>query len=256
MSELAVVMPVYNEEACIQKVVDHWLSKLSETGIDYKMIILNDGSKDGTEEKLLMFKDNERIDIINKPNSGHGPTLQMGYGRAVNLAEWVFQCDSDDEMEAGHFDRLWNERYKYDALFGIRLDRAQNPHRKIVSNIARGITYFLYGRRVVDPNIPYRLIKGALLKKIISKLPSGIIAPNLIISGVISKSDASVYQCPIPHKFRMTGKVSLASFKLWRLSAKSFIQTLLYRPSVKRADFAGIEGQDNSKDEIGVSHEM
>jgi hypothetical protein len=45
--ELALVMPVYNEEQCIAEVVQSWCEELVKLGIDFRMIILNDGSQVG-----------------------------------------------------------------------------------------------------------------------------------------------------------------------------------------------------------------
>ena len=46
--ELVLVMPVYNEKACICQVVDAWHDELTRFGMNFQMIILNDGSRDGT----------------------------------------------------------------------------------------------------------------------------------------------------------------------------------------------------------------
>ena len=88
--ELALVMPVYNEEACVAGVVRAWLEVLGGLGIDFRMIVLNDGSRDRTAEVLAQYAGDARIEAVNKPNSGHGPTILEGYRRAVELADWVF----------------------------------------------------------------------------------------------------------------------------------------------------------------------
>ncbi len=94
--ELALVMPVYNEEDCIEAVIDTWFAELNRLGIDFRMIVLNDGSRDNTAARLSRFADNESIQVVTKENSGHGPTILKGFQLAVEEAEWVFQVDSDD----------------------------------------------------------------------------------------------------------------------------------------------------------------
>lgn len=126
--DLAVVMPVYNEEACIVSVVKSWREVLSELNLNFLIIVLNDGSTDATPNELAAFNQDERIEVVNQTNSGHGPTILMRYQQAVEIAQWVFQCDSDNEMEAKHFPKLWVEREKYTALLGIRVGRTQNRH--------------------------------------------------------------------------------------------------------------------------------
>lgn len=86
--DLAVVMPVYNEEACIVDVVKSWRSMVSRLNIDFRIIILNDGSNDGTKETLAVFTSDNRIEVINKENSGHGPTILFGYQKSVQLQQF------------------------------------------------------------------------------------------------------------------------------------------------------------------------
>jgi len=234
--DLAIVMPVYNEQACIVSVVESWVAVLSNLNIDFRYLILNDGSTDRTKEALAVFKKDRRIEIIHKQNTGHGPSILLGYQKAVQIAEWVFQCDSDDEMKADCFPGLWEKRKRYHALFGIRKDRSQTLSRKFITICSRMITRLLYGPGIVDVNTPFRLIRSTILKQIIFQIPEDTFAPNIIISGALSKMRAKIYEHQVPHENRKTGKASLLKLKLWRLTMKAFWQTLTYRPVVAFID--------------------
>ena len=50
--ELTVVMPVYNEADCIDDVARSWLDVLGKMGVTFKLLLMNDGSRDRTEERL------------------------------------------------------------------------------------------------------------------------------------------------------------------------------------------------------------
>ena len=227
--DLMVVMPVYNEEACIAEVVRSWRDKLSEMKLNFTILVLNDGSKDGTQQALEAFADDERVRVVNKTNSGHGPTILQGYRTAVEEAEWVFQCDSDDEMKPEHFPRLWDKREKYDALFGIRAHREQDNARKLLSAGSRVVVKVLFGRGVRDVNTPYRLMRSSALKPIVTAIPDDTFAPNVILSGVFSKRRGRLYNTPVPHENRKTGTGSLTSAKVWKVAFKSLRQTLSFR---------------------------
>lgn len=230
--DLAVVMPIYNEEACIVNVIKSWLSILNSLNINYCIIALNDGSTDNTEKVLAIFEDNNSVDLINKNNSGHGPTILMGYKKAVEIAEWVFQCDSDDEMKADYFPFLWEKREDFDALFGTRRGRIQNLSRKVISACSRLTVRILYGKGVTDVNTAYRLISAKILKKIVTQIPDDVFAPNVIISGVICKAGMRIYEYPVPMEFRKTGSVSIVKWKLWKSAIKALFQTLFYHPTI------------------------
>jgi glycosyltransferase involved in cell wall biosynthesis len=224
--DLALVMPVYNEEACILDVVTKWHRSLVQLNINFVIFVINDGSKDATKDILKRLSLNDDVIVINKENSGHGPTVLLGYHRAVKISEWVFQVDSDDEMPPDSFQDLWNKRDRYDALFGTRVGRRQNISRKLISATSRVAISLLFGKGVVDVNTPYRLMKSAMLAKIIDIIPENTFAPNLIISGCISKANYKIYNHNVPHENRKTGTVSIVKLKLLKSSVLAMIQTI------------------------------
>ena len=238
--ELGLVMPVYNEVECIVDVVESWRQELNRLDIDYMMIVLNDGSRDGTAEALTCFAGDERITIINKENSGHGPTILLGYCKALQMAHWVFQCDSDNEMKPQSFSGLWEKRERFDALFGVRESRRQNFGRSFISFISRLTVRLLFRDRVIDVNTPYRLMRAEVLCKIVEQIPKNTFAPNVIISGVLSKAGIRVYNHPVPHQGRKTGTISIVKLKLWKAAIKAFFQTVYCSFAIKiekRPDF-------------------
>jgi dolichol-phosphate mannosyltransferase len=230
--DLALVMPVYNEQDCIVEVVQSWKTVLSRLDARYQLMVLNDGSRDRTAEKLASFSGDQRVLVIDKPNSGHGPTILQGYRLAVERADWVFQCDSDNEMPAESFPVLWEKRADYDALFGMRAGRMQPLPRRLISAGSRLTVSLLFGRGVPDVNTPYRLMRSSLLKPIIRQIPEDTFAPNVIISGAVVRAGARIFNCPVPHEGRRTGSVSIVKWKLWKAAIKSFRQTLACRPAV------------------------
>jgi dolichol-phosphate mannosyltransferase len=223
---LSLVMPVYNEEACIASVVKSWCAAFEALGIDFSMIVLNDGSKDGTAQALRAFEGDSRVVVVQKPNSGHGPTILQGYKLAAERAEWVFQTDSDGEMEPEHFSRLWNEREKYDFLLGTRDQRVSPLPRRIITQVSRLTVWLMFGRGITDVNSPYRLIRAEYLKKILEGIAPDTFAPNVVISGLAARRKLRIFEYPVPHLHRRTGTVSIVKWKLWKSAMRSFFQTL------------------------------
>jgi len=204
--------------------------ELRRLDIDFIMIVLNDGSRDNTASRLAEFSGNDSIRVVNKQNSGHGPTILAGYHTAVDKAEWVFQVDSDDELKASDFDKFWIQRNKYDALYGYRVGRRQSVSRKIISAVSRAVVRLFYGKGIIDVNIPYRLIRSTILKEIIDQIPDDTFAPNVIISGALVSSGLPIFNCPVAHEHRKTGMVSIVNWKLWKAACRSFWQTINCRP--------------------------
>lgn len=227
--ELKIVVPVYNEQEIITTVIKKWTKVLSEMGIDYEFCVYNDGSKDNTLKVLREIEPQyPNLKIIDKKNSGHGPTILKGYKESLD-AEWVFQIDSDDEIDVTYFPELWNNREQYDFLIGKRMNRNTPAIRKLISLISRLTISVLYGDRVYDVNCPYRLMRTSAIKSFIQEIPDNTLAPNLIIAGMASRKKLPVFQKEVHFKFRTTGEVSIKRWKLIKFSIKSFGQTFLFR---------------------------
>lgn len=230
-------MPVYNEAECIAGVVTSWLDVLErEVGPGrFRLIVLNDGSKDDTAAKLAAFSGDARVEAIDKPNSGHGPTILLGYGMATAAAKWVFQVDSDDEMRAEDFGRVWHIRQGASAVFGYRDGRKQNLARKIISAGSRFAVRLMFGRsRVSDVNTPFRLMQSASLAPLLTAIPNDTFAPNVLISGGLSAAPGNVVNVAVPHHDRETGTVSIVKWKLWKMAFRAFRQTVAAAPAVKK----------------------
>ncbi len=229
MKDVTVVMPVYNEQDCICEVIADWKAALDNLQITYHLLILNDGSRDNTAAKLTVYQDDPAVTVINKKNSGHGPTILAGYRMACEDADWVFQVDSDNEMRAEHFHTLWNEHRDCDAVFGIRSAREQALPRRIVSLISRMVVNFFYGCGVRDVNCPFRLMRADILSQLIECIPPDTFAPNVALAGLFVLKDRRVINIAVPHSNRQTGEVSIKKWKLFKAALKSFWQTIRIR---------------------------
>jgi len=233
--ELALVMPVYNEEGCIATVVRSWRDRLRAGGINFVMVIINDGSRDRTADILHEFASDECIRVIHQANAGHGPTLVRGYRQAVGMADWVFQCDSDNEMEPHSFGGLWDLRRHADAVIGTRQDRRQNLQRRLISLCSRATVELLFGQGIEDVNSPYRLMRSSVLQPILECIPADTFAPNVVLCGALTFAGARVRSVPVPCRPRQTGRGSIVRWRLWTVALRSFGQTLRCSRQVRRS---------------------
>ena len=229
--ELTIVMPVYNEEEIVEDVVISWLKELENLGIEYNFIAYNDGSKDNTLSKLLSLSEKyEKLQVVDKPNSGHGPTILRGYKESNST--WIFQIDSDNEMDCIHFKKLWEKRKDYDLIIGARDNRKNPITRKMVTQVSRKTIRFLYGKGVQDVNSPYRLYRTEKFKKAFNKIGLKTFAPNVILTGFAVRNNYRIYEIPIPCRLRQTGEVSIKKWKLLKAAIRSWVQTVQFRLSL------------------------
>ena len=148
---------------------------------------------------------------------------------AVQDAHWVFQVDSDNEIKAGQFKKLWTARENYDAVIGIRDGRQQPFSRKIISAVSRLVVRVFYGPGVIDVNCPFRLMRAEVLKQITQKIPPDTFAPNVAVSGFFALRKDRVLNQAVAHVNRQTGEVSIKKWKLLKAAMKSFVQVMRIR---------------------------
>jgi glycosyltransferase involved in cell wall biosynthesis len=220
-------MPVYNEEACAAQVIRSWLTALTDLKVDFLMIVLDDGSTDATAQAIDRFCDDARVRIIHQANAGHGPTILRGYRQASRMADWVFQCDSDNEMSPQSFAQLWRQRDGFDAVFGFRDGRQQSWGRALVTQCSRLTVRLLFGAGVRDVNAPYRLMKSTVLEPIIAGIPADTFAPNVLITGALVRAGVPIQNLPVSYCPRQSGR-AINPWRLGKGALRSFVQTWRY----------------------------
>jgi hypothetical protein len=229
--ELSVVMPVYREAEIIASVIDAWSGMLEGHGIDFELLVYDDGSPDETLEILRAREQTlPRLRVTNHSNRGHGPTILRGYREA--RGSWVFQVDSDDEIAPDPFPDLWSQRESYDLLLACR-GGPQPLARRVVSGVSRFTVRLLFGQGVTDVNAPYRLMRRSWLEGALARVPQGTFAPNVILSGLAIHDGVRIFEHPVARRARKTGRPSLGSFTLWTRALQSFGQTLRAAWSVR-----------------------
>jgi len=232
--KLAIVMPAYNEEACMADVVKIWSNLLDAefAGENTRLIVVNDGSKDSTGKILDgLAGQYPKLVVVHQPNGGHGNAVVHAYRKAVELgAEYVFQTDSDDQFIPEDVKKLWNKRSESDFILGFRQTRHDAIFRLLITRVLRYSMFLVYGTFIMDSNIPFRLIKGSFLKKLLEQLPNPVpFAPNIFLAIMAKKSGQELFNIPIVHKERATGEVSIQKMKLLKVCWQSFKELVNFR---------------------------
>ena len=234
-TELAIVMPARNEEGCIRQTLDEWLDVLTTTGLTsadaVQVIVVDDGSTDGTTAILAeLAASDPRVRFVRQTGIGHGPSVVNGYRLALESgAGHIFQVDSDNEFDPYEFPKLWQHRDRAPFVFGWRVRRSTPPSRRFISFSLRLLLNSLFGVRIPDANVPYRLMDRYYLAFAADNIPPGTFIPNVCISVLAHTLQVPVINVPITHRKRTTGKVSIVSWRLARACLRCLGQLLVWR---------------------------
>ena len=230
-NNLAIIIPVFNEQDIIEKVINDWLFIAKK--FDGFIIVINDGSSDNSLKILTkMSKKNNRLIVINKKNSGHGPSIYTGYKIALKKNfKFIFQVDSDDQFFSKDFNKLWQLRKTNSLILGFRKKRYDSFHRLIITRILKILNLIIFRKFIPDVNIPYRLIGGEFLKKNLKFISSKSLAPNILIS-IKAAKDKKIKSIVVSHKERLTGQVWIVKFNLIKFMFKVFIEIISFKKNI------------------------
>lgn len=210
-----IIIPVYNEKGSIAKVLTDW-SKIISRIPDSSILLIDDGSQDGTAEIIDTFSlRNPAIKVIHKKNGGHGSAILTGYRESLKSgSEWTFQLDSDDQIPAEEFWKLWEKRELSTFILANRKDRHDPLHRLVIWFFHRVLVFLLFGIWISDPNVPFRLMKNSSLRRYSKILKFDPFAPNLFLSILARHDGVQTLDVPVHHKVRETGASVLNPRKL------------------------------------------
>lgn len=225
--KLSVIIPTFNEENIIKKVIKDWIKATKK--INSKIIVINDGSTDQTL-KILKKINYKKLIIINQKNAGHGPALLKGYNYALKTkTDYIFQVDSDNQFFASDFKKFWKNRKNYDLVLGFRKKRFDDNIRLIITKICRYLILLIFGSYIQDANVPYRLMKKKVLIYAFKNFNLKVNIVNIFLSIIASKKGFKIKSINVKHKKRLTGTVWIVSYKLFLFCAESLFNILLLR---------------------------
>lgn len=235
MSKLYIVIPAYNEEANIKNVIKDWYPVVEKVGNDSRLVIIDDGSKDGTYDILKEEAKNlPALKAITKPNGGHGATVLYGYHYALSEgADYIFQTDSDGQTLPEEFWSFWELREKYDMVIGNRKGRQDGLSRIFVTKTLKLVLFLCFHVSITDANTPFRLMKASTLKNYIGLIPENFNLSNVILSVIYAKKKLEVKYLPVTFRPRQGGVNSINMKKIIKIGKKAFHDFRVINRSIK-----------------------
>lgn len=232
---LYIVIPAYNEEMNIDAVTRQWHEVVSRIGGRSKLLIINDGSKDNTYEKLqILAAELPYLYPQTKTNGGHGSTVLFGYQTALKEnADYVFQTDSDGQTLPSEFQTFWENRLDHPAIIGYRSHRHDGVSRVFVTKVLKVVLRLIFGINVTDANTPFRLMKRETLAKYVPRIPDNFNLSNVLLTVLMLDAGEDVLFLPITFRPRQGGKNSINLKKIVKIGRQAVKDFRQIRKSMK-----------------------
>jgi glycosyltransferase involved in cell wall biosynthesis len=168
VDELSVVLPAFNEEENIEKTVRAVMSYLDAKPIDYEILVVNDGSADGTRGVIeRLAAESPRVRALHHPqNRGYGAALRTGFEAASK--RFVFYMDSDGQFDIRELDLVLPlATDESNIVTGYRMVRRDPFIRRLNAKLFGGtLVPILLNVRVKDLNCAFKLIPRRVLQSI------------------------------------------------------------------------------------------
>jgi len=200
--DLSIVVPIYNEEESVNALHERITEALSGTGIDYELILVDDGSSDRSYMLLkAIANDDSRVKVIRfRRNFGQTAAMAAGFDAATGRV--VVPMDGDLQNDPTDIPRLLAKIDEgYDVVSGWRKDRKDTfINRKLPSMIANGLISRFTGVHLHDYGCTLKAYKKEVLEGI--NLYGEM---HRFVPALASQVGAKVTELPVKHHPRLYG---------------------------------------------------
>jgi glycosyltransferase involved in cell wall biosynthesis len=163
---LSIVLPAYNVETCLEKVLRNWAAYGDTLGREYEILVVDDGSTDRTRESAgTLAAPYPRFRLLQHPApQGIGAALRTGLGAAQFPLVVYALCSN--AYQASDLGRLLELIDKVDLVSGYRVGRSRRERHLWRTYARRGLLHFLFGLRLKDVDCPFKLFRRSIFARI------------------------------------------------------------------------------------------
>jgi len=199
--DISVVIPAYNEAESIEECVCEVVSVLGQLGQSHEVVVVDDGSTDGTFAVLRSLRAQfpQLRALRFRKNAGQTAAMAAGFERA--RGDVVVTMDADLQNDPADIPRLLDALGEFDVVCGIREKRHDTFVRRISSRIANGVRNWLTHESIRDVGCSLRAMKREFLAEL--KLYDGM---HRFLPTLLKLEGATVIEIPVNHRRRRRGR--------------------------------------------------
>lgn len=204
MPKISVVIPIYNEEANLQGLLDQVSAALHPTGWDFELILVDDGSRDGTVAALQRYSEHlpwlHCIFLIR--NYGQSTALQAGFDHAEG--DYIVTLDGDlqnDPADIPNLIEILESSPDVDCVSGWRKSRQDAAiSRRLPSQLANALISKVTRVRLHDYGCALKAYRASIIKSL--RLYGEL---HRFIPALAVEVGAKIVEVPVHHRPRVAG---------------------------------------------------
>ncbi len=208
---LTIFFPAYNDAGTIPSLVICAVMTARELTDDFEVVVVNDGSRDGTGQVLEeLSRMCPALRVATHPqNRGYGAALRTGFASATK--EFVFYTDGDAQYDPRELADLWAcMTPDVDLVNGYKMSRSDPLHRIIIGRLYHHTVKLLFGLRVRDVDCDFRLMRRSIFERVHLEKSSGVICLELMKK--VQDAGCRIVETPVHHFHRAYGTSQFFNF--------------------------------------------
>jgi glycosyltransferase involved in cell wall biosynthesis len=212
VESLSVFFPCYNEQDNLRRVYESAAKVLGNQGLDYEIILVDDGSADQTPRIAdTLATADPRVKVVHHPtNLGYGAAIQSGIRAATKTL--VFFTDGDGQFDLNELPPLLPLMKEFDIVSCFRLDRQEGLIRKLNSWCWTRLVCLLFRLKLKDINCAFKLFKHRVFDGM--ELQSAGALINAEILARATRRRYAIFQVGVHHFPRLRGRPTGANLRV------------------------------------------
>jgi glycosyltransferase involved in cell wall biosynthesis len=208
---ISAVMPACNEAENIVQAVEALASTLSRLAPAWEIIVVDDGSRDGTAGLVKGLSAHRgQVILARHPfNLGYGAALKTGIELAHH--QLLFVTDADLQFDLSELNTALPLAAEYDIVLGYRKRRREHVGRRLNARCWGMLMRLLFGLRVQDINCAFKIFNGRVFDHITIRSRGAMVYSEVLI--LAKKKGFTIKEVPVTHYPRKRGRSSGAKPK-------------------------------------------